>query len=347
MKNKKIAIARLRSKVKYIKPLEHILDSFYFLIDNFISKYGHSVTGDCSNTYEFSFYNISFDHTTPRRNPDVIKNADIIIIPTENEFHYHVPNYIHPGNLEKSNQAIELIKPYLENKKIILLRSDRADSPELYKEYTLNGVNCDIDVIDEIDFLGNVHILKYHFIKQFLKTQKNKGNKNIDFCYWGTDKRKMAGGEDSGDPRHLVLKAIDKEKSISTKFIGRFSNIKRDLKMSPMSEVVTHIEKAHTTLCFNWMNPRATTSRYHETVACNCIPLVYGDYDIDNILVASPEQRIYSKEEAIDKIKQISKDGVYRQKLITDIMNKYEKDTLRPPEEFINTFENLLKQKLQ
>jgi hypothetical protein len=333
-----IAIARLRSQVKYVEPLEHILDSFYFLLKEFMNN---------NSQYNYTFYNISFDGSRPKRDIEAIKKADIIIIPTENEFHYHITNYIHPKNLEKSNIAIENIKPFLQDKKIILLRSDRADSIELYRNFTFKDVNCEIDVIDEIDFRGNVHILKHHFIKEHrLVNCKYTRIKDYKFGYWGTDKRKISGKVDSGDNRHKILRAIDKNDNISTVFIGRFANIKRDFKMLPMRNVIWFINKSHTTLCFNWLDSKATTSRYHEAMACGCVPLVWDNYDSTNILVATDKQRCYSIDDVISKIDLFSSDSIEKKELLDTINHKYYSQTIRSKESFIDEFNLLLNNKV-
>ena len=97
MERRKITIARLRSGINYKRPLDHIMDSFYYMLKRFQVKHDEFVYGT---------YNYGYD-TPNRRKPDDIPDSDIIIIPTENEFHYHIPNYIDPKNLEKSNTAIK------------------------------------------------------------------------------------------------------------------------------------------------------------------------------------------------------------------------------------------------
>ena len=49
-------------------------------------------------------------------------------------------------------------------------RSDRGDTEELYRNETFKGIKLkSFHTIDEIDFSGNIHGMKYHFI-QTLKT---------------------------------------------------------------------------------------------------------------------------------------------------------------------------------
>ena len=94
---KTICIARLRSRVKYVKPLEHICDSFYECLKQFVKNN--------ESEYNFTYYNFGFDKHNPR-NPSEIEKADIIIIPSEAEFTYHTPGLVHTLDLKKSNDSV-------------------------------------------------------------------------------------------------------------------------------------------------------------------------------------------------------------------------------------------------
>lgn len=334
---KKIAIARLRSRVNYKRPLEHIMDSFYWCLANFIRN---------NPQYSYTYYNFAFNKN-PVRDVNAIKDADVILIPSENEFHAWVPNYLHRLNLEKCNRKLELIKPHLKNKKIIILSNDRADTIDLYKNYTFSDCDgIDYDILDEDDFPMGIHVLKYYFLTEEYKRldsifdYKIHDNivklNNYDFCYWGTDKRKLPGGENSGDPRHKILKKIKKSEKISNLFIGRFYNMERDSGMLKMNQLFPILCKAKSTLCFNWLSNTAITSRYHETMATKFMtPLVWRNYDETNRLSIENWQRCYSEEEVIDKIKWCSKNEKSHKKLFkrylsnlplkTDIYHQFEK----------------------
>ena len=80
MERRKITIARLRSGVNYKRPLDHIIDSFCYLLKGFQSKH---------DEFDYGVYNYNYDKAH-RRNPEDIPSSDIIIIPSENEFHYHI-----------------------------------------------------------------------------------------------------------------------------------------------------------------------------------------------------------------------------------------------------------------
>jgi hypothetical protein len=335
----KITIARLRSSVQYTKPLEHIMDSFYHLYEKFV--YSHK-------EYDYGYYNFSWGGANkPKRNLDEIKSADVILIPSENEFHYHVPNYIHPFNLEKSNKHIEDMKPFLEGKHIIIMSSDNADNVELYKNFTFSGVNfSSIQSINENDFPKNIHTLKYKFIRDKLEFLSDMGenvyNKKYDFCYWGTDKRKLAGGIKSSDTRHQLFKKISKE-DINSFWIGRFSNIKRDMKFSKMRDIIVPLSNSFSTICYNWIDQTKITSRYLEAVACKMIPLVANNYDQDNQLGISDWQRCETEEDVIEKI-------YYIKENYNELFEEVEKNFLRnlPSEdEHMKSFEFLLKNKVE
>ena len=55
------------------------------------------------------------------------------------------------------------------------------------------------------------------------------------------------------------------------------------MKSRKMKELIRTLIKSKYTLCFNWKDNKATTSRYHESIACGVIPMVYKDYDSTGI----------------------------------------------------------------
>ena len=285
--------------------------------------------------FNYGVYNYGYDKAH-RRKPDDIPDSDIIIIPSENEFHYHIPNYIDPKNLEKSNTAIKEHFVDLKDKHIIILRSDRGDDENLYRNYTFkdNPIRK-VSILDETDIPGNIHQLKYHFIKDELPD--NETNRPFLFTYWGTEKRRDVGGIVSGDQRHSILKQLQEGMGrYHTRFIGRFSTVKRDMKPDSMRNILPILNQSQYTLCFNWKDNKATTSRYHEALACGVIPMVYGLYDSTGILVKDDWQRVESAEELDDKI--MNSDYFVK---YTQIHNTY-KQTLLTKDQIYDTFESKL-----
>ena len=325
MERRKITIARLRSGVNYKRPLDHIIDSFCYLLKRFQVKH---------DEFDYGVYNYGYDKAH-RRKPDDIPNSDIIIIPSENEFHYHIPNYIDPKNLEKSNTAIKEHFKDLKNKHIIILRSDRGDDEDLYRNHTFrdNPIGK-VSILDETDIPGNIHQLKYHFIKDEIPENTVRP---FLFTYWGTEKRRDVGGVDSGDKRHTILKEIQNGMGrYHTRFIGRYSTVKRDMKSDTMRNIMPILNQSRYTLCFNWKDNKATTSRYHEALASGIIPMVFEDYDSTGILVKDDWQRVESAEELDEKI------------MSTDYLNKYKeiyytyKQALLTKDQIYDSFENKL-----
>ena len=326
MERRKITIARLRSGVNYKKPLDHIIDSFCYLLKRFQSRH---------EEFDYGVYNYGYDKAH-RRKPDDIPSSNIIIIPSENEFHYHIPNYIDPKNLEKSNTAIKEHFKDLKDKHLIILRSDRGDDENLYRNYTFkdNPIRK-VSILDETDIPGNIHQLKYHFIKDELPD--NETNRPFLFTYWGTEKRRDVGGIVSGDQRHSILKQLQEGMGrYHTRFIGRFSTVKRDMKPDTMRNIMPILNQSKHTLCFNWKDNKATTSRYHEALACGVIPMVYGLYDSTGILVKDDWQRVESAEELDDKI--MNSDYFVK---YTQIHNTY-KQTLLTKDQIYDSFESKL-----
>jgi len=339
LERRKITIARLRSGVNYKRPLDHIIDSFCYMLKKFQDKH---------NEFEYGVYNYNYNKAN-RRNPKDIPDSDIIIIPSENEFHYHIPNYIDPKNLEKSNTAIKEHFKDLKDKHIIILRSDRGDDENLYRNYTFkdNPIRK-VSILDETDIPGNIHQLKYHFIKDGIKDMtellkffgKPESTKRpYLFTYWGTEKRRDVGGIDSGDQRHSILKQLQEGVGkYHTRFIGRFSTVKRNMKPDSMRNILHILNESQYTLCFNWKDNKATTSRYHEALASGIIPMVYGLYDSTGILVKDDWQRVESPEELDEKIMNTN----YREKY-NEIHNIYKKSLLTKDQIYDSFEKQLLK----
>ena len=143
----KITIARLRSFVKYNGPLETVLDSFF---ENYVKWMKENPQ------HEYKTYNVSFDNTRPKRTPETIEWADVIVIPSDSEFRYHGELQMNPKDLAKSESHMELIKPFFKDKSVIMWRSDRGDTEKLYRSFLPDIKN--FYTIDEIDFGSIVDI---------------------------------------------------------------------------------------------------------------------------------------------------------------------------------------------
>jgi len=124
----KIVCARIRSNVTYTGPLETVLDSFFELYVRWMKE---------NPQHEYDSYNLSFDkRQRPKRNPEVFKDADVVVIPSDSEFRYHGEIQIDPRDLETSNNFVKEFTPHMEGKKVIMWRSDRGDTEQLYREGT-------------------------------------------------------------------------------------------------------------------------------------------------------------------------------------------------------------------
>ena len=331
----KITIARIRSGIKYEKPLTTPLDSFYELYRLFILR---------NSQYQYGYYNFGYGKP-PKRDIEAIKGSDVIIIPSENEFHYHVENFIRPSHLEKSNNHIEKMKPYLDGTHLILFCSERADTSNLYQDRTFKGVNFSgISVIDEVDFPSNIHGLKYYNTIEFMDNPIWELCNNEPFrlfAYWGTDKSNKLPWTEERDTRHITLKQIFKS-DIDSYFIGYYKNFKADLKgIRDMYSILSILKSTKSTICFNWLDQTATTARYHEAIACDMIPFAWGDYDKTGTLVKDEWQRVLTFDELYDKIKLLENDTFFNEKLLT-IKNSY-LENLPSREEYYEMFESKLK----
>ena len=232
--------------------------------------------------HEYKTYNVSFTNDKPKRTPETIEWADVIVIPSDSEFRYHGELQMNPKDLAKSESHMEKIRPYFEGKDVIMFRSDRGDTEELYRSFLPNIRN--FTTIDEVDFPGNIHGMKYHFIQ----TLKNPladmigTTKDTLFSYWGRMK--------TGHDREKTIRQIYRDKDISTTLIGGMpSGIKRKSSwIKDWRQLYPLLETSRCTLCFNWIDNTATTSRYIEALAVGMIPFVWRDYDINNQSRKSP-----------------------------------------------------------
>ena len=318
----KITIARIRSNVTYHGPLETVLDSFF---ENYVKW------RDNNPQHEYDTYNVSFNNDKPKRTPETIKWADVIVIPSDSEFRYHGELQMNPKDLAKSESHMEQIRPYFENKTVIMFRSDRGDTEELYRNETLKGVNLkSFHTIDEIDFYGNIHGMKYHFLQELQSRVLMPADKTIDFGYWG----KMKPSEKN--EREKTIRQIYRDKDISTMLVGGFpSGVQRQSKwVKDWKKLFFMIEPSRSTLCFNWKDPTATTSRYPEALSVGIIPFVWKDYDINNTYLIDDFQRVNSFEEFKERVLTLRTDF---DTLLEEYRNNYKK-VLLSKEEYLKLF---------
>ena len=321
----KICFASLRKKVNYTEVLEYGMDVFYECFREYAVN---------NKQHEYSYYNFAFANKGAERNLDNLKDAEVIIFPAVQEFIYFA-NAMHPRDIEKSQAEIRKAYEYLNNKHIILLTQDRGVNENLIMQYTFeNKVKPkSFTTIDEMDFKLGLHALKYHYIN---RQYRFPSEKKFDFIYWGSDKSKNAGGVKSGDDRLKIIKEINKDKEVSSTIIGRWP-FPVEKKWIKMNEIVGYLDEAITTVCFNWIDQTAVTGRYPESLACDVFPFVWKEYDTNNILVADTFQRVFTKDELCDKIKEVKKSDKWLKKIKSDFLNK-----LPTEKEYYKEFDKIL-----
>ena len=375
----KIIITRLRSSEYYKgEPLNHIVDSMYHLLDNFIEK-------NDTWPYKMDTHNCSLPSREKNRNGirdyQRVKDSDVLIIPSEAEFAYNIYGRISNFQMGRTWGLVQYLREaLLENvkpRKVIILSSDKADTIELYRDKVFKMIpGLKFYRLDESEFPGGIHHLKYLNIRKLnLDTTKKK-----DFGYWGTSKRfkidmtsdmgdykvkdyflngrvvkygtegcelktkfvePLFVGKESKDERHTILKEIN-ESDITNNMIGYFDGFKYTHKFDKnMTKILPYIAECNATLCFNWPGQEEhLTSRYNEALGCDVIPLVWKDYDCNNQLVYSDWQRCYSFEDIQKKCLELSDNNV-RLKHLNDIKNKYLKVT-KPLEYYEESFNQKL-----
>ena len=319
-----ITIARLRSNVKYNGPLETVLDSFF---ENYVKWM------KANPQHEYKTYNVSFDNTRPKRTPETIEWADVIVIPSDSEFRYHGELQMNPKDLAKSESHMELIKPFFKDKSVIMWRSDRGDTEKLYRSFLPDIKN--FYTIDEIDFSGNIHGMKYHFIQTLKNPMSDMmGNtKSIDWAYWGRMKH--------GNDREKTIRKIYRSE-LSNVMIGGFpSGVERKSAwIKDWKKLYPLLEPARSTLCFNWLDPNATTSRYPEALSIGMIPFVWQDYDVNNTYNIDDWQRVEEFEELKDKIIQLRNENFFANKL-DEYRDNY-KQVLLSEDEYFKQFSAMM-----
>ena len=196
-------------------------------------------------------------------------------------------------------------------------------------------------IFDEMDIPGGLHGMKYHFIKENMPFDMfGESEKQYDFIYWGCDKRKLIDNVDSGDERHLIFKQIKKDGRLNSYFIGKYNAIVPDKKIDSMYNLLPILKQGKSTLCFNWLDPVATTSRYHEALACGILPFVWKNYDSNNTLVADQWQRVQSVEELYDKMQDVDK-------MFPAIEDYYVRNTMKPKSWYYEKFEQRMNEILK
>ena len=96
----KLTITRLRSGTNYKTPLHDIMDSFYELYKEYITKNPQHSYGVC---------NFGWNAANRKKLDDII-DADIVIIPSENEFFQHIKGMLTQGIKKgQMNSYIKLV----------------------------------------------------------------------------------------------------------------------------------------------------------------------------------------------------------------------------------------------
>ena len=119
--------------------------------------------------------------------------------------------------------------------------------------------------------------------------------KTTDFAYWGRMKH--------GNDREKTIRKIYRS-DLSTVMVGGFpSGVKRQASwIKDWKQLYPLLEPARSTLCFNWIDPYATTSRYPEALSIGMIPFVWRDYDILGKYNITEWQRVQEFDELYEKI---------------------------------------------
>ena len=119
-----------------------------------------------------------------------------------------------------------------------------------------------------------------------------------------------------GNDREKTIRKIYRSE-LSNVMIGGFpSGVKRQSSwIKDWKKLYPLLEPARSPLCFNWLDPTATTSRYPEALSIGMIPFVWQDYDVNNTYNIDDWQRVEEFEELKDKIIQLRDEDFFEDKL--------------------------------
>ncbi len=142
----KVTILRLRDTSHYDGTNgKHILDSVFHVLDKFIEKHKEKYNW---NTYNFNTKSLWSPKNEVRSESKYkhLIDSDVIIIPTENEFQFHIKGRMSNNIFGRSccrllNILEGFDKEPDKKRKVIILSSDKADTIELFRDRTFNRSN--------------------------------------------------------------------------------------------------------------------------------------------------------------------------------------------------------------
>ena len=154
--------------------------------------------------------------------------------------------------------------------------------------------------------------------------------KSIDFGYWG----RMKHGHD----REKTIRQIYRSE-LSCQLIGGMpSGVERKSKwIKDWKKLYPLLEPCRSTLCFNWLDETATTSRYVEALAIGILPFVWRNYDCNNTYRIDDWQRVQTFEEFLEKALLLRDESFLGDKL--DLARNNYKDVHLSEEEYYEEFE--------
>ena len=120
-----------------------------------------------------------------------------------------------------------------------------------------------------------------------------------------------------GNDREKTIRQIWKDKDTTKTMIGGMpSGVQR---VSPWikdwKELYPKLVTARCTLCFNWLDQTATTSRYPEALSVGMIPFVWQNYDENNTYNIDNWQRIADYDMLKNKMMQLRNQSTFETKL--------------------------------
>ena len=110
-----ICFTRIRSSERYTKPLQSIADSMFHVCKSFMYN---------NPQYNYNFFGLSFSSGWPTKIYQNIADSDYIIIPSEAEFMFHIPDRVMSIVKKRSDEVLNGVREVIDGKTIIMVEQN-------------------------------------------------------------------------------------------------------------------------------------------------------------------------------------------------------------------------------
>ena len=104
-----ICFTRIRSSERYTRPLQSIADSMFHVCNSFMHN---------NPQYNYKFFGLSFSSAWPTKIYQDIADSDYVVIPSEAEFMYYIPDRVMTIVRERTNEVLDNIREIIDGNTI-------------------------------------------------------------------------------------------------------------------------------------------------------------------------------------------------------------------------------------